>query len=166
MYFQEFKTFYTDYLALKDYDEETIESVLEHLSRDSAETYPDSDVMVDILCMLLFKDIICGIWNETVTVENAMYQLVTATDIHLALKGYLYETVDSSKLTHNFKIIVDRMSSIQTPEDAENFYAYLKVDTSWMPVQKEFRTIYAFLLMNMVCFVQFDMSYIEYIDSE
>lgn len=159
-----FRDIFIEYLTMKGIeDEEEIAGILQYLSEETAETYNDGKSMSEIINLLLYKDIVCGIKNNLVTTDQALYQLVNAVDLHLALKGYLYATMDAAKVSSNFRVISSKISDISSIEDLTSFYDFIETDSSWIPVQREYRPIYILLLVNMISLLTFDMCYAELI---
>lgn len=155
-----FQPIFEKYLVMKGVDdEETLYDIQQYLSSETIDILPGGKVMSESINLLLYKDIVCGVHNEMITIEQALYQLVNAVDLYLALKGYLYATMDSYKVSTNFREVSAKISQISTKNELAQFYDYIITDTSWIPIQKEYRSCYAFLLINMVSMLVFGCPY-------
>ena len=160
---EQFIPAFTGYLNMKGIvDAEEQEMLIQQVAAETPNIDADGAQEVEILNMLLFKDIVCGLWNQRISTMQAMYQLVNATDLNLALKGYLYDSADSSKVSSNFKKIADKINTLGDDADFEAFKDLVLTDTTWVPLQKEYRPIYVFLLLNAASLLYCEESHEEF----
>ena len=146
-----FRNVVTGYLALKD-SEEDPEDILDALFE-----YNQNEHSNNYINLLFFKDIVNGIWNGTSTIEQAVFQVIYAVDLELALHGLLISP--SAKTTDKFKKLTQQLSSVETSKDLETILQLLHDDTTWIPIQKEYRKHYVFLITNLLTLVYFDTSF-------
>lgn len=157
---EQFEVFIIGYLDSKGItDIDSVQEMISFLTQDTVEVLQDGVLMLEALNILLFKDIILGLWNDTLKLEQALYQLINAVDLHLAFRNYLYKNVDSSIISYNFKLISNKMDAISTTDDFKSFLEYIDTDTSWVPIQKDYRFIFVYLLKNLLSFLYCDKAY-------
>lgn len=158
--FSQFKPIMTEYLSRKGIENEGVQDEILHLVLDeSYDSEPLPEYDREVLNLLLYKDIVVGLWNGTTTIEQSLYQLVNVVDLYLALKGYLYATMDSQKVSANFKKVSQKIDTLENEDEFQAFVNFVQTDKTWIPIQKEYRDIYVFLLINMVHLLYFDEGY-------
>lgn len=123
----------------------------------SCDTSLTCDFYKEYLNLLFFKDIVIGVWNQTSSIEQAVFQLVYAIDLELALHSLLL----TGKLEGKFKKLAQRISRIETVSDLKNTLQMIYDDISCIPVQREYRKICIFLLVNLLTLVYFNVSFAD-----
>lgn len=160
IHFLQFQPIMMEYLSRKGIrDEEVKEEIIRSVLGDSYDSKPLPEWDREVLNLLLYKDIVIGLWNGTTTIEQSLYQLINVVDLYLALKGYLYATMDSQKVSANFKKVAQKIDALETEEEFQSFVDFVQTDKTWIPLQKEYRYTYVFLLVHMIHLLYFDKGY-------
>ena len=144
-----FQNVVTGFLELKGNSsdaEEMLDALFEYNTKEKTKEF-----YADYINLLFYKDIVYGVWNQKSTVEQAVFQLIYAIDLELFLQSLM--------VSPSAKKLIQEIDSIKDADDLSAFLYSLNDDMTWIPVLKEYRHIYVFLLINMITLVYFDCSF-------
>ncbi len=152
-----FRNAVTGYCNLKGnlYD---AEEVLDAMFAYSPETRT-KEFYADYINLLFYRDIVYGVWNKKASVSQAVFQLLYAVDLELSLQSLLISPSAKDNLADKFKKLIEQIESIEDATDLEIVLQALNDDMTWIPILKEYRSLYTFLLINMITLVYFDCSF-------
>lgn len=152
-----FRNVVTGYSNLKGnlYDaEEVLDAMFEYNTETRAKEF-----YADYINLLFYRDIVYGVWNEKASVSQAVFQLLYAVDLELSLQSLLISPSAKDNLADKFKKLIEQIESIEDASDLKAVLQSLNDDMTWIPILKEYRSIYTFLLINMITLVYFDCSF-------
>lgn len=152
-----FENAVTGYLFLKRTDCEA-EDELHAMFNYDTETRT-KEYYADYINLLFYKDIVCGVWNRKASVSQAVFQLLYAVDLELSLQSLLISPSEKENLADRFQKLIHQIESIKDVDSLSVVLNSLNDDMTWIPIQKEYRSIYTFLLINMITLVYFDCSF-------
>ena len=152
-----FQNVVTGFLELKRNSsdaEEILDALFEYNTKEKTKEF-----YADYMNLLFYKDIVYGVWNQKSTVAQAVFQLLYAVDLELSLQSLLISPSAKENLADKFKRLIQEIDSIKDADDLSTFLHSLNDDMTWIPILKEYRPIYTFLLINMITLVYFDCSF-------
>lgn len=152
-----FQNVVTGFLELKGNSsdaEEMLDALFEYNTKEKTKEF-----YADYINLLFYKDIVYGVWNQKSTIEQAVFQLIYAIDLELFLQSLMVSPSAKENIADRFKKLIQEIDSIKDADDLSAFLYSLNDDMTWIPVLKEYRHIYVFLLINMITLVYFDCSF-------
>lgn len=154
---EKFLPIYKNYLSLRGYDsEEDVEEIIDAVGSDTFVSFTYGNNALEAVNLMLFTDIVNGLWNKTLSTNVALYQLVNAVDIYSALKGFSYAGIENSAVSNEIQSLATMIDSVETEDDFYRIVDFIKVNKSIIPIQKDLKDFYIFLLLNMIHLIYFD----------
>ncbi len=152
-----FRNVIKGYLTLKDIYNDTdiiLDSIFEYNTFDMSR-----EVHSNYINLLFYKDIVYGIWNKTTSISQATFQILYSVDLELALHSILISPSEKENIENTFKKLIRKMESLKTTDDFFDVIHSISEDTTWIPIVKEYRKLYVFLLINMLTLTYFNCSF-------